>query len=361
MALATEKTTGAAMDFLGFEKLIYHHERIEKIKAGNSQFPLNLTVSLGNYCNHGCLWCTVYAVQKEQARHADFDAYLAFFERAAARGLKAVCYVGTGEPTAYPKFGELIEAVAALGLEQAMFTNGYLLDRYVDRVLDSFTFLRISLDAGSTGVHDAMHDVKGHFPRIIDNLGEIVRRRKSGLPTIGVQFVTHQRNIHDLFDCARIVRDIGADYLSVKPVFNWGGGADPDRIERNNLTYEDMTPEVQKIREAFESRDFEIHYRPFQIDSVVEDRNLLEYDRCVAGFFNLNMYEDGRLTCCSPHKVGVGSIHDDIETIERRILQTTPKLDLTECPASCRYHPMNHLVDTIFNSDGARQYHHNFT
>ena len=349
------------MDFLGFEKILYHPEKLDKLRRDEPQFPVHLTVSLGNYCNHACLWCTVYAVQQAQVRHMDFDKLVAFLERARDRGLKAVGYVGNGEPTAYPKFRELTNAVKAMGLEQGMFTNGHLLDRYMDEVLNNFTYIRISLDAGSTEVHDEMHDVKGHFPKIIRNLEALVKKRETAWsPTIGVQYATHHRNLHDLYNCAKIVGGVGVDYLSVKPVFNWGGGADPDRIERNALTYETLTPEVNRARADFENREFKILYRPYQIDSIAEDRNVLDYDRCVAGMFNLNLYEDGRLTCCSPHRVKVGTYEDDLEALEQRILDTTKGFDLSKCPPSCRYHPLNHLVDTVMKPERARQFHHNF-
>ena len=158
-----------------------------------------------------------------------------------------------------------------------MFTNGQLLDLYIDEVLKYFTYIRISLDAGSVEVHDAMHDVKGHFPKIISNLDALIKKRDNDYsPTIGVQYATHHLNLHDLYNSARIVSEIGVDYISVKPVFNWGGGANPDRIERNTLTYESLTPEVNRARADFENQNFKIMYRPPQVESVPEDRNVLE-------------------------------------------------------------------------------------
>jgi len=312
------------MDFLGFEKILYHPEKLEKLRQDKPQFPVHMTISLGNYCNHACLWCTVYAVQQEQVRHMDYDKLIEFLSRAQERGLRAVGYVGNGEPTAYPKFRELTKAVNAMG-------------------------------------YDAMHDVKGHFPKIISNLEALIKKRDNDYsPTIGVQYATHHLNLHDLYNSAKIVSGIGVDYFSVKPVFNWGGGANPDRIERNTLTYESLTPEVNRARADFENRDFKILYRPHQVDSVSEDRNVLEYDRCVAGLFNLNLYENGKLTCCSPHRVEVGTYEDDPKSLEKTILETTKGLDLSKCPPSCRYHPLNHLVDTVVKPERARQFHHNF-
>ena len=64
------------MDFLGFEKLLYHPERLQLLREGRPQFPLHLTISLGNYCNHKCLWCTAYEFQQTKANQIDKDELL---------------------------------------------------------------------------------------------------------------------------------------------------------------------------------------------------------------------------------------------------------------------------------------------
>ncbi len=346
------------MDILGFEKAIYHYDKIEKLRQGVPQFPVHATVSLGNYCNHKCLWCTVYKYQQSLATTIPYDKLMNFLSRARFRGLKAVGYVGNGEPTAFPEFGRLVAEIDALGLQQGMFTNGLLLDRFEDEVLDCFTYVRISLDAGSTEVHDEMHDVRGHFDRIIANVARIIERRTGPNPTLGIQYATHHRNLHDLHEAVRIARDIGADYFSVKPVFNRGSvGA---RIEKNQLTFEDLNPAVAKARQDFEGRDFKIYFRPFQIMSEEEDRNVLPYDRCVAASFNVNIYEDETIVGCGPRRVPGGRLDDDFEDIERRILELPGKLDLSKCPGGCRYHALNHIVDTVLNPSRSDQFHANF-
>ncbi|WP_420404970.1 radical SAM protein [Nisaea sp.] len=347
------------MDILGFEKLIYHRDKLDKLARGEKQFPIHVTLSLGNYCNHKCLWCTAYEYQLDKAKMIDFDQLLDWLTRARDRGLKAVGYVGNGEPTAYPRFAELVKAVHDLGIEQGMFTNGYLLDRYEQEILDYFTYLRISLDAGSSEMHAWMHDVRAqHYPKIMENLSSILTKRTRGTPTIGIQYATHHHNLSDLYKAAGNAAEIGADYFSVKPVFNRGSVG--ERIDKNNLTYEDITPIVAKARQDFESRGFTIYYRPHQILSEEADRNVLQYDRCVAGFFNLNVYEDGAVIYCGPHRIPVGTMDDDLDRIEDNILALSSKLDLSKCPGGCRYHGMNHLVHTVLNPEAANQYHKNF-
>lgn len=347
------------MDILGFEKLIYHRDKLDKLARDEPQFPVHVTLSLGNYCNHRCLWCTAYEYQLDKAKMMDFDKLVDWLTRASQRGLKAVGYVGNGEPTAYPRFGELVRKVNALGLQQGMFTNAYLLDRFEQDVLDCFTYFRVSLDAGSADMHARMHDVRAqHYPKIMKNLASIVAKRKGRTPTIGIQYATHHENVSDLYQAMKNAAEIGVDYFSVKPVFNRGSVG--ERIEKNRLTFEELTPLVAKARQDFESRTFSVYYRPHQIMSEEADHNVLQYDRCVAGFFNLNVYEDGAVIYCGPHRIPVGTMDDDLDKIERNILSLSRKLDLSKCPGGCRYHAMNHLVHTVLNPTAEDEYHMNF-
>lgn len=337
------------MSFLDFDKIMYHPENIVAIKNMEPIFPVHATISLGNFCNHKCLWCTAYEYQLDNANLLDFDKILIFLEKAKKRGLKAVTYVGNGEPTAYPRFKELVTKIADLGIEQAMFTNGYLMDRFEDEILKYFTWIRVSLDAGSTEIHNHMHDVTNHFDKIIQNTKHLINKRKGNMPTIGIQYATHHENLDDLYNSAQISHKIEADYFSIKPVFNRGSVG--EKIEKNNLTYNDITPVVNKIKTDFENKDFGVFYRPSQILSHEQEHTIFNYNLCVAGFFNINIYEDDKIIYCGPHRVSVGKITDNLDKIENNIISLSKKLDLDKCPAGCRYHDLNNLVDNILNPE----------
>lgn len=344
------------MNFLTFDKILYHPENIVAIKKRTPIFPVHATISLGNFCNHKCLWCTAYEYQLTNANLLDFDKIINFLIKAKERGLKAITYVGNGEPTAYPKFKELVTKIAELGIEQGMFTNGYLLNRYEEEVLNYFTWIRISLDAGSTQMHNYMHDVTNHFDKIIENTQSIISKRTNNSPTVGIQFATHHKNISDLYQSASIAKAIHADYFSIKPVFNRGSVG--EKIEKNSLTHEDITPIAEKIQHNFQSNDFQVFYRPHQILSHEQEHTIFNYSMCVAGFFNVNIYEDDKIIYCGPHRISVGKITDDLDSIEKNIVALSDKLDLTKCPAGCRYHELNHLVDTILHPESVSKQHH---
>jgi len=335
------------MSVLSFEKIMYHPENILAVKQQTNIFPVHATISLSNHCNHRCLWCTAYEFQLDKSIITDYDKLLDFLTRAKGRGLKAVTYVGNGEPTAYPRFKELVENVNALGLEQSMFTNGYLMERFEDEILRYFTWIRISLDAGSQEVHNKMHDVKNHFNKIIENVKTLIAKRNGQL-MIGIQYAVHHENVEDMYRSAKLASDIGVDYFSVKPVFSRGGVG--VNIEPNNLTHVELDPLCATITDDLQSDKFQIFYRPYQVLSHEQGKTTHTYKKCIAGFFNINIYEKGDLIFCAPHKIGVGKLEDDLEKVEERIRKLSNKLDLSKCPAGCRYHELNELMDNIVDS-----------
>lgn len=344
------------MSFLDFDKILYHPENVLAAKSNTPIFPVHATISLGNFCNHKCLWCTAYEYQLDKANLLDFDKIISFLEKAKKRGLKAITYVGNGEPTAYPQFKELVIKIANLGIEQGMFTNGYLIDRFEDEILKYFTWIRVSLDAGSTAVHDHMHDVHNHFDKIINNTKRLIEKRIDNSPTVGIQYATHHQNINDLYTSAKLSKDINADYFSIKPVFNRGSVG--ERIDKNNLTHNEITPIAKKTIQDLASPTFSIFYREHQVLSHEQEKTIFNYNTCVAGFFNVNIYEDDKIIYCGPNRVSVGKITDDLDKIESNIVKLAKNLDLSKCPAGCRYHELNNTLEDIVNPTTVAKKHH---
>ena len=91
-----------------------------------------------------------YAVQQEQVRHMDFDKLVEFLNHSQVRGLRAVGYVGNGEPTASSTIRRIGSGRQRYGNRAKHVHRGHLLDRYMDEVLDHFTYIRVSLDNSTT-------------------------------------------------------------------------------------------------------------------------------------------------------------------------------------------------------------------
>ena len=341
---------------LGFGKLIYHPEKVMGVKQKTNAFPLTATLSLGNYCNHACLWCSTYYWQQESSKTIDFRKITKWKKKSSLKGLKSIIYVGNGEPLAYKRFPEITKFVYKNKLDQGIFTNGYLMNRYFDELSEYFTFVRISLDAGSSRIHSKLHAVpESHFPKIIENLKKLIKKRNNKTPTIGVQFATHQQNIHEIKKSVELVKDIGVDYFSIKPVFD--RGSVNKKILKNNLTKSDFDKAFDSVSNHID-KDFKIFYKPQQIISESNSQNMLVYNKCYAGFFGVNVYEDGSITGSGPHHKVVGNLNTPLEELEENIMRLSEKLNLKNCPSGCRWHPLNFQLHKILNSDSFSREEH---
>ena len=331
-------------DLVGYGKLIYHPEKLVGIKNETNPFPITATVSLGNFCNHGCLWCSTAYFREDDAFAIDGDKLINWVTKAKDKGLRGVGYVGNGEPLAFKKFKIISKKINDLDIDQGIFTNGYLIDRYEEELLQ-FAYVRISLDAGTAETHSKLHAVKeNHFPKIIQNVEKLIKNKKDNFPTVGFQFATHQDNIEELELAVKIARDIGVNYLSVKPVFD--RGTVKDKIARNSLTKKDFDEAVGNLSK-YRDETFKIFYRPQQIISESMEQNQLVYNRCYAPYLGVNIYEDGGIVGCGPHHVEVGNLDTPLDELEKNIIKASKSFDLVKCPAGCRYHAANYLVNQV--------------
>ncbi len=333
-------------DLIGYGKLLYHPEKLVGIKNDKNPFPITATLSLGNFCNHGCLWCSTAYFRESEAISIDSEKILSWIKKAKKKGLKGIGYVGNGEPLAFKKFKEIATEVNNLDIDQGIFTNGHLISRYQNELLN-FAYVRISLDAGSPSIHSELHAVPiSHFDKIIKNVENLIKSKKQNFPTVGFQFATHQRNIGDLENAVKIAKNIGVDYISIKPVFD--RGSVKDKIEKNSLTKKDFDDAVLNIQK-YKDENFKIFYRPHQIISESNEQNQLVYKRCYAPYLGVNIYENGDIIGCGPHHVKVGTLDTDLDELESNIVNASKKFDLVNCPSGCRYHAANYLIDQIMD------------
>lgn len=343
---------------LNFEKLIFNPELLLKIKNNTQNFPIHTIISLTNYCNHKCLWCTAYEYQKEKAINIDTDNLLSFLQKSVKKGLKAVSYVGNGEPTLHPDFTKIVEQCNRFGLEQGIFTNGYNLKNLTKSYLSYFDFVRISLDAFSNDSHSITHGVPNQFETIINNIEHLVssKNKNQKLPQIGIQYVFHQANHMGIEEITKIAKKLKVDYLSFKPAFN--RGAILERTQKNSLDMKKTSTIILSLKEKYETNKFKIFFRDFQTKSI--DKNIFKYKFCYAPLLNMLLYEQGEVMICGPQKIVIGNINETPNNISDKIISTYRKLDLTKCPGGCRYHSLNYLLDLFENKEKRKYLNENF-
>jgi MoaA/NifB/PqqE/SkfB family radical SAM enzyme len=136
---------------------------------------------------------------------------------------------GYGEPLAHPDFAAVIDRLERYidpRCRLVLFTNGALLGKWIDRLLDlNVSVVAISLNAATANTHDA---VRGLGPKVFDRVLVAIRLLREtaaarGKPmTISASLVVTQTNMHEVADFVRLCGTLPIDmaYLRVLQLTN---------------------------------------------------------------------------------------------------------------------------------------------
>lgn len=180
---------------------------------GEALPPTVLNLSVNNNCYMRCKMCDIGAANAKRINDLNqahmSERYLKdkhYFEFPLER-LKTLVdemarhdpIIRTNfiEPLLYSKLRELVEYVQLKGLRFYTITNGWMLPRHAEWLVDAeINVLRVSID-GPEAVHDYIRGMKGSFKRSIAGLKKaIARKQKNGTkyPILGVCYTISDHN-----------------------------------------------------------------------------------------------------------------------------------------------------------------------
>ncbi len=377
VARASGRIPVALEDFQDPHKLFHHIDRVHELLTTGDTRPIHMTIGLTNYCNHKCPWCYInwnqagklsdrsgsYGRNSKKVVNAG-DRIIEAVGEALEIGLKAVTIVGDGEPTMHPRFIEMLGALGKMDLDIGIFTN---MSTHRPDVIDALVkhcfFVRCSIDAVCPEVHAEMHGVDD-FDRVIVNLRALVARRgNSTFPVIGVQYVTNHHNFTDLPYAAQFCRDLGVDYLTIKPAYKNELNL---AHEENALRNEDVYTYMREAK-VFQTDTFKVYAKTSQFAEALKFKtnDARYYKKCQATPLSPYLDEDGTVEMCGNLKgrgFSVGNVHknsfQEIWYSQHR-KNCMARIDLFKCPAGCKLDPLNKVLwDTLCPDN--RRTHKNF-
>lgn len=329
-------------------KLIFHIERVNAWLKNKTIIPLYLEIAPSGGCNHRCVFCAVDYL-KYKPVFLDAQVLRKNVRQAARCGVKSIMYAGEGEPLLHPNIANIVRETKKAGIDVSMTTNGVLLKKEIsEKILKDLSWLRVSLNAGTALTYERVHrSRKEDFGRVLGNLKEAVRiKKRLGLRvTIGVQLLLIPENAREVVLCAKKIKDLGLDYLSVKPYSQ-------HPLSRAHMDvsfkYEDHFGLSQDLRKL-ESKDFKIFFRDATMKRL---SSVKDYGRCLGLPFWAYINAQGDVIACSAFlgkkDFCYGNIiKDDFKTImksprRRSIMKrVAEKLDVARCRQACRLDKIN--------------------
>jgi len=190
---------------------------------GRSSAPEAVTLFLTHRCNLRCKMCGQWGesgVTKDLGADAirqefSLEQMTALVDD-LARFRPSVTLFG-GEPLLYPHCLDLIRHIKAKGMHCLMITNGAMLDKYAQDLVEAgLDELNVSLDGGKD-LHDEIRGLPGLFERIENGLQAVQSAKKEQgkkKPLINLQCTITKYNMVALEQLTSVAQDLGADSLT---------------------------------------------------------------------------------------------------------------------------------------------------
>lgn len=315
-------------------KILAHPAKLQQILDGeNTPHPVTIEVDLvDGVCNSRCYHCCF----KKYGVKPDFLKTKPLFRSlkiASNKGVKAIELVGGTEPTMHPEIESIAKTIKSYGLEIGLITNGILLEK-IFKVASLFTFIRISLDAGSRKTYRDVHGIDC-FQKVTDNINQMANNyldpKKIGIAYLCVPGNCDKKEIEETVQFA-INKKVG--YLVFRPAIlprNWK----PDYLDS-------VGESVQSIRRKY-GKKINIFSSVAGRWQTSRNQKRSERDSCYTNSLTGVIMANGNVPFCNLYRghenFSLGNIYSRTfseiwESDRKKKMQK--EIDISSCPVPCK-------------------------
>lgn len=274
-------------------KLYWHLDRVNDWIHGKPIAPIYIDMGITQTCNVHCSYC-YYAVPEHRTNAIiETPALINFLKEAAEIGVKAIGFLGDGEPMIHPGVYDAVLAGKLSGIDMALATNGLLIkeDR-LEELLTSLTWIRINISAGTPATYASVMGVEENvFYRVIENIRKCVAIKRAGnLPVvIGIQMVLISECFEDIVPFALMGRDLGVDYAVIKQCSDRSdNGLTPTEEDYQRNTH------LLKQAEDISTDDYNVIIKW----NKIRNDGIKHYNHCYGCEFLPQISGNGDVYCC---------------------------------------------------------------
>jgi cyclic pyranopterin phosphate synthase len=334
-------------------KLMFHPGRVGDWLQGEMVYPIYMEISPAGACNHRCIFCGL-DFMGYQRRFLDADLLMTRLTEMGSLGLKSVMFAGEGEPFLHKRMVEIIlHTRQKAGIDVALTTNGVLMRPEVaEQILGATAWIKISLDAGTPETYGAIHGTRPEdFDKVCANIEQAVaiRTRQGASCTLGAQILLLPDNRHEVVSLAERCREMGLDYLVVKP---YSQHPQSPRHGFESVSYrecEDLAEQLDPISDG----SFKVIFRRNAMNKW--DDQTRPYQCCLALPFWSYLDAGGNIWGCSVYLGDERFLYGNIEEhtfveiwqgAKRRksLCWTAEHLDVSSCRVGCRMDEVNRYL-----------------
>ena len=201
-------------------KAMYHVDRVAEWGKGKLIYPIYMEISPSGSCNHRCIYCGK-DFMAYQPRFLETLIFKVRLKEMGKLGVKSIMYAGEGEPFLHKDISDIIITTKNAGIDVAVTSNAVLFnEKIANEVLPHLTWIKVSIDAAKAHTYAKIHRTRPEdFDKVIKNMAYAAKIRKKNryLCTLGMQIILLPDNYREITLLAKKAKEIGMDYLVVKP------------------------------------------------------------------------------------------------------------------------------------------------
>ena len=238
-------------------KVAHHEDKLKQMRKGEIITPLFAQIDLTNACNLDCSFCS-YKIGNYSPDHMkDFSIKDRLDPAQAKRilkqmkvfGVKAVEWTGGGEPTLHLNWKELVRYAKRLGYEQALVTNGTLLDDEGIDLIKDFEWVRFSIDAAK---EETYYKIKRFpfFQKALENLKKLIAKKNSK-NIIGFSFIVCRENYQEIYEATKLAKNLGINNIRFSLAYT------PQGEKMFEGIWDEIVEGIEKAKRE-ETKDFKV-------------------------------------------------------------------------------------------------------
>ncbi|MGV8171374.1 MAG: radical SAM protein [Candidatus Woesearchaeota archaeon] len=338
-------------------KILQHLDRIEELLNTGDTIPITVEVDPSKVCNHHCLRCTFEEYHDSHKKVLSEEVMKSLADDFVDMGVKAVLWTGGGEPLINTAMQNVFSYFTNKKIEQGISTNGSLVTTDYNHIFaDNFVYVRFSVDAASSYMYKVIHGNKD-FDKVIKNIKELCilrdKSQRKDRVTVGFSFLAHPENYKEIYDATKLARELGVDYIQIKPIVM-------HRKNQIDSGYFDACLHYIYAAKDLETDKFKVLSLDYKFKDLKSENYNRTYSFCWGHPFMTTISAEGYVNFCC-HTRGLkeytfGNVNKDrFKNIwkgeERKEAITRMRHDgLTNCPPNCKYHMINQTLEEILSS-----------
>lgn len=200
-------------------KIVWHPEKLLSFVKGEITAPIYIRLKPTNKCNHRCFFCVYNPSFSGIHDNIDTNDEISWekmkeiLEDFKEMGIKAVTLSGGGEPLVYKHIIPTLKRILEKKIKLSIITNGQLLEGEVARLLGHSSWIRISVDYCDEKIFSKTRQLpEKMFFQIKQNIRNFAKKKELGC-SLGINFVIHEYNQHQIFEAAKFYKNLGADNI----------------------------------------------------------------------------------------------------------------------------------------------------